>query len=169
MTLGKYLANSSGTITEIAANQTSAGVGDADKLVALNSSGVIDTSMMPPGIAADTSVIVASEALAAGAFVNVYNNSGTAGARNANATTSGKEAHGYVLASVSSSGNATVYFNGTNNAVTGLTPGVQFLATTAGLSVTAAPSASGNVVQRVGEATSATSVNFTTQPPIVLA
>jgi hypothetical protein len=47
MTLGKYLANNSGTITEVAANQTSAGAGDADKLVALNSAGVLDVTMMP--------------------------------------------------------------------------------------------------------------------------
>jgi hypothetical protein len=37
------------------------------------------------------------------------------------------------------------------------------------LSTATAPSASGNVVQRVGEATAATNLNFTTQPPIVLA
>jgi hypothetical protein len=101
--------------------------------------------------------------------VNVYNNSGTANVRNANATTSGKEAHGFVLAAVSNAANASVYFNDTNNQASTLTPGVQYLSTTAGLPTATASSTSGNVVQRVGEATSATSMNFTTQPPIVLA
>lgn len=169
MAVGKYLANTTGTITEVAANQTSAGAGDANKLVALNSSGLIDTTMMPVGVGADTASILASEALSAGAFVNVFNNSGTANCRNANASTSGKEAHGFVLSSVLISTSALVYFNGTDNAVTGATPGVQFLSTTPGVATTTAPSASGNVVQRIGEATSATSINFTTQPPIVLA
>jgi hypothetical protein len=165
----KYLSNNAGAITEVAASQTSAGAGDAGKIVALNSAGTVDATAMPPGIAADTATILASEALSAGALVNVYNNAGTANVRNANATTSGKEAHGFVLAAVSNAANAVVYFNGTNNQASALTPGVQYLSTTAGLPTTTAPSASGNVVQRVGEATSATSLNFTTQPPIVLA
>lgn len=168
MPANKYLANNSGTMTEVAASQTSAGAGDAGKVVALNGAGQVDQTMMPTGIGPDTAVVVASEALAAGAFVNVWNNTGVANARNANATTSGKEAHGFVLSSVSNGGNATVYFNGPNTGVTGLTAGVQFLSITAGVCTSTAPSAAGNVVQRIGFATSATSMNFTTGAPIVL-
>lgn len=164
----KYLSNNAGAITEVAAIQTSAGAGDAGKIPAVDSSGRFDTSFMPTGIAADTAAITASEALAAGDLVNVWNSTG-AKVRKADATTSGKEAHGYVLASVSSSGTATVYFEGTNSQVTSLTPGVQYLSTTAGLSTSTAPSASGNVVQRVGFATAAAALNFQSQPPIVLA
>lgn len=164
----KYLANNSGAITEVISNQSSAGAGDAGKIVALDASGRIDNSMMPVGIGADTSSITASEALAAGDLVNIWNSTG-AKVRKADATTSGKEAHGFVLAAVSNGASATVYFEGTNTAVTGLTPGVQYLSTTAGLATATAPSGSGNVVQRVGFATDAAALNFQSQTPVVLA
>ena len=165
----KYIYNNAGTLTEKAAVQSSAGAGDAGKVIALNASGELDITMLPTGIGADTATVAASENLAAGNFVNIYNDTGTAKCRKADATTVGKEAHGFVLAVVTSGNNATVYFEGTNNQVTGATPGNVFLATTAGAAVTAAPSTAGNVVQRLGVATSATSINVEVGQPIVLA
>lgn len=164
----KYLYNNAGTITEKQALVTSAGAGDAGKIPGLDAAGRIDSSMMPVGLGADTASITTSEALAAGDLVNIWNSTG-AKARKADATTAGKEAHGFVLAAAGSGAAATVYFEGTNTSVTGLTPGVAFLATTAGTATGTAPSGSGNVVQRVGFATSATSLNFQSQPPVVLA
>lgn len=168
MTGNKYLANASGTITEVAASQSSAGAGDAGKIPALDSSGRIDTSMMPVGVAADTASVVSSENLAAGDFVNIWNSSG-AKVRKADASVAGKEAHGYVIAAVTAPAAATVYFEGTNPGVTGQTPGPVFLSTTPGLATSTAPSGSGNVVQRVGFATSATAINCQIQLPVVLA
>ena len=194
----KIIKNTAGTLTEEAALLTSAGAGDADRIPALNASGVLDativnskttsagaedsgklpaldaagrldTSFMPTGIGADTSSIVSSENLAAGDLVNIWNNTGTANVRKADATVAGKEAHGFVLSAVTSPAAATVYFEGSNTGVTGLTPGPQFLSTTAGLCTATAPSAAGNVVQRVGLATSATSINFEAGTPVVLA
>ncbi|HEY0658322.1 MAG TPA: hypothetical protein VGD05_07605 [Pyrinomonadaceae bacterium] len=164
----KYIYNNAGTLTEKEAKTTSAGAGDAGKVVALDAAGKLDTSFMPTGIAADTASITASEALSAGDYVNIWNSTG-AKARKADATTAGKEAHGFVLAAVSNGASATVYFEGTNSSVTGQTPGVVFLSTTPGAGTTTAPSASGNVVQRIGFASSATAVNFQSQEPIVLA
>ena len=193
----KYLKNNNGVVTEEASVDSSAGAGDAGKIVALNTSGVlgstivnsvtssagsgdtgkvvaldgsgkIDTTMMPTGVGADTASITASEALSAGDLVNIHDSSG-AKARKADATTSGKEAHGFVLSSVSNGASATVYFEGSNTSVTSLTPGVYYLSTTAGGVTATAPSSSGNVVQRVGFATSATALNFQSQTPIVLA
>lgn len=164
----KYLKNNSGTITEESASQSSAGVGDAGKIIALDSTGKIDSTMMPTGIGADTALIAASEALSAGDFVNIYNSSG-AKCRKADASTAGKEAHGFVLASVEQSANATVYFEGTNTQVTGMTPGVVYLSATPGLATATAPSSTGNVVQRIGFATGSTAINFQCQLPIVLA
>lgn len=189
--------NASGILdsTIINSKTTSAGAGDANKIPALNASGVLDdtiinasvtsspnktvkldgsgkldVTVMPTGIGADTASILASEALAAGDLVNIYNNAGTANIRKADASASGKEAHGFVLSAVSSGASGTVYFEGTNTQVTGLTPGVQFLsASTPGKSTTTAPSSSGNVVQIVGIATSATALNFQMELPIVLA
>jgi len=146
---------------------TSAGAGDSGKLAALDATGKLDTSFMPTGIGADTSVVTASEALAAGDLVNVYDATG-AKCRKADASTAGKEAHGFVLAVVENGAPATVYFEGGNTQVTGLTPGKQYLSTTPGLCAATAPSASGNVVQRVGIATSATVLNFQYLDPIVL-
>lgn len=194
----KVLTNVAGVITEIATNNTSAGAGDANKIVSLNASGVLDStiinsktssagagdtgkipaldgsgrldsSFMPVGMGADTATVATSETLAAGDLVNIWNNTGTAAVRKADATTAGKEAHGFVLAVFTHPTTATVYFEGTNTAVTGRTPGKQFLATTAGTTTTTAPSGSGNVVQIVGFATSATAINFQSTPPIVLA
>lgn len=165
----KYIKNNAGVLTEIAALQTSAGAGDAGKIVALDAAGRLDNSFMPVGIGADTASIVASEALNAGDYVNVYDDTGTAKVRKADATTAGKEAHGFVLSAVSSAALATVYFEGTNTAITGQTAGVVYLATTAGVGSITPPSAAGNVVQRIGFAVSATAMNFTSNQPIVLA
>ena len=195
----KFIKNSAGALTEEAALTTSAGAGDADKIPALNASGVLDLSIingkagsagagdagkpvardgsgkiditdMPVGIGADTATIVASEALAAGDLVNIWNNSSVANVRKADASTTGKEAHGFVLAAVSSSANATVYFESTNTQMTGLTPGPQFLsATTPGKTANAAPTGAGKIVQPVGFATSATAMNFQSGTPITLA
>ncbi len=218
----KFIKQNSGMLTEEAALTTSAGAGDADRLVALNASGILDStivnsattsagagssgklaalnasgilddsilnatvtsaaskivkldgsgkldsSVMPTGIGADVAIISASENLSAGDFVNIFNSSGPK-VRKADATTSGKEAHGFVLSAVTSGNNASVYFEGTNTAVTGMTPGVVYLSTSAGLATSTPPSASGNVVQRVGYAVSTTAINFQSLDPIVLA
>lgn len=164
----KYIYNNSGTLTEKEAIQSSAGAGDAGKIPAVDSTGKLDLSLMPTGIGADTAVITASENLAAGDLVNVWDSTGFK-VRKADATTAGKEAHGFVLSAVTSGNPATVYFIGSNDQVTGLSPGPQFLQTTAGTADATAPSGSGNVVQRVGVATSATVLNFTQGLPYVLA
>jgi hypothetical protein len=189
--------NASGILDSTIVNSkaTSAGAGDAGKLAALNGSGVLDdtilnatvtssaskivrldgsgkldATVMPTGIGADTAIITASEALAAGDLVNIWNNSSVANVRKADASTAGKEAHGFVLAAVLSTASATVYFEGTNTQCTGLTPGLQYLSgSTAGKSSTTAASGTGKVVQIVGFAVTATSMNFNSEQPIVLA
>lgn len=191
--MAKYLKNNAGVLTEESSIGTSAGAADATKIPHLNASGVLDdtiinatvssvankvvklngagkldTSVLPTGIGADVAIVLASENLAAGDFVNIFNDAGTAKARKADATTAGKEAHGFVLSAVSATNNASVYFEGTNTSVTGQTPGVVFLGTTAGTATSTAPSGSGNVVQRIGFAISTTAINFQSNDPIVL-
>lgn len=168
MAAKKFIRLVGGVLTEIFGVQTSAGAGNAGDLVSLDDSGRIDGSMMPVGIGADTATISASEILAAGDWVNVWNNSG-AKVRKADATTAGKEAHGFVLSAVTSGNPATVYFEGTNTQVSGQTPGPVYLQTTAGAGGATIPNASGNVVQRLGVAVSATAVSFEAQPPVTLA
>jgi len=163
----KYLKNNGGNLAEVEGIIVSAGAGDSGKIAALDAAGKWAVSMMPTGIAADVATVEASEDLVAGNLVNIYDSTG-AKCRKADATTVGKEAHGFVIAIVTNGNNATIYFEGSNDYVTGLTPGIQFLSTTAGLASVTAPSASGNIVQKVGVATSATSLNVEFSNPITL-
>jgi hypothetical protein len=137
------------------------GVSDAGKIVQTDSGGLLDPSLFPAGVLAQSKVLPASEDLAAGDFVNVWDDTGTPKVRLATASTSGKEAHGFVLASVSSGGNATVYFEGQNTQVTGATAGNVFLsAATPGGFTSTPPSGTGKIVQRIGTAVAATSIDF---------
>lgn len=151
--------------TLLNATATSAGAGSAGKTVILNASGQIDETMF----SGDAPIaITTSEALSAGNFVNVHNSSG-AKVRKADATTAGKQAHGFVLAAVGSGADATVYFKGVNDQLTGMTPGAnQFLHTTAGGLTNTAPSTTGNVVQNLGVALSATELMFNPSEPVEL-
>lgn len=169
MAATKFLRLIGGAITEVFGVQSSAGAANAGDLVALDDTGRLHNSMMPVGIGADTASLVASEAIAAGDWINVWNDTGTAKMRKADATVAGKEADGFVLAAVTSSASGTAYFEGTNTQVTGQTPGAVYLQTTAGTGGATIPSASGNVVQRLGTAVSATAVNFERGAPVVLA
>ena len=164
-----YIDIENGRLTRQTAIATSAGAGDAGKLPRLDGTGRIDNSMMPTGIGADTALIVASENLAAGDFVNLWNNAAVINVRKADATTSGKEADGFVLAAVTASASATVFFEGTNTQRTGLTAGSRYyLAITAGGVTTTAPSAAGNVVQYIGKAVSTTAISYEGDEGIIL-
>lgn len=165
----KILRLVGGVITEVLGIQTSAGAANAGDIPALDDTGRLDASMMPVGIGADVANLSASEALAAGDFVNVWSDAGTAKVRKADATVAGKDAHGFVLAAVANGATATVYFEGTNTQVTGQVAGNVYLQTTAGKSGATVPSTAGNVVQQVGIATGTTSVNFERGAPITLA
>lgn len=167
----KYIKNNSGQLTEVSATQTG-GSGNENKIPALDSNGKFDTTMMPTGVVADTASILASENLAAGDLVNIYDNSGTANCRKADASaaSAGKIAHGFVLSSVTSGQNALVYLEGLDTGQTGLTAGVLYLSgSTPGKATATAPSTSGYTVQRVGTAVSAASFDFNPSDSILLA
>lgn len=166
----KYLRLNAGRIQELASTDVSAGATNAGDIVALDSTGRLDASVMPVGIGADTAIVQASEALAAGDWVNIHNVSGSARVRKADAAASGKEAVGFVLSAVASGANATVYFEGQNTQVTGRTPGArQYLSTTPGVATETPPAAAGNVVQLLGIAVSATAVSSEIEDGVILA
>jgi hypothetical protein len=167
----KFLYSNAGILTEKEALTSSAGAGDAGKIPGLDATGRFDPSMMPVGLGAESQTIQASEALAAGDYVNIWTDTGAARVRKADATSAGKEANGFVLAAVSSGASATVYApSQTNTQLSGLTPGAQYyLSTTAGGVTTTPPSGSGNVIQKLGRAGSATTIVFAPSDPIVLA
>lgn len=195
MAAPRFLALVLGRFKQVAAITSSAGSADAEKIVATaagtgvlddsimgaaetgnskvlktKSDGTIDSSVLPAGLGAASATIVASEALAANDLVNVWNDAGTPKVRKADATAEGKEANGFVLASVSSTANATVYFDDRITGLTSKTPGArQYLSTTPGAMTETPPSTAGNVIQYVGVAYSATAVDFEPQEPITLA
>lgn len=142
--------------TEKAANDGGA-TGVAGDIVALDATAKIPLAFFPAGLGVDTASIVATEALTAGDLVNVYNSTGIK-CRKADASTSagGKRAHGFVLANVSSSGTALVYFSGQNTSVSGLTPGTTYVLsdTTPGglLALASGPTTAGHLLQVVGVA-----------------
>lgn len=146
---------------ELTPNTTSAGAGDSGKIPALNASGVLDSTLFPAGIGTASQAFPTSEAITAGALVNLYLVSTTWTARNANSTDATKPAMGFVTSSTTSPANTTVYFPGQIvTGVSGLTPGPVFLSTTSGAVSSTAPSTAGNLVQQVGYALSATSFVF---------
>lgn len=145
------------------------GTPSADKVPSLNAAGQLDITMMPPGIGADTVVLPAVGAIAAGDWVNIYDNGGTPSVRKADASSKITRAHGFVLAAFADGASATVYTSGSNTAVTGQTAGTVFLSTTAGLGSNTPPTLSGEIVQQIGVAVSATQVNFDAEPTVTLA
>lgn len=194
MAAPRFLTNILGRIKMVATIPTSAGAADAEKVPSTNASGVLDPSLlnaattgasrvvltlpdgtldpsvMPTGIGADVKVLPASEAIAANALVNVWSDAGTAKVRNADATAEGKEAHGFVKAAFALNAQASVYMEGRITGLTGLTPGARmYLATTPGAAVAVSPNAAGNVSQHIGDALSATEIDFEKAEPITVA
>ena len=168
--MAKFLALVSGMVSEVVALVTSSGAADAGKMVATDSTGRLDSSVLPVGIGAETDTITASEALSAGDFVNLWNSSGVK-ARKADGSTSGKTAHGFVLAAVASGASATVYrVSQINTQLTGMTPGAtQYLSNvTPGGHMEAYPTASGQTNQILGVAKSATELIFAPSDPITV-
>lgn len=172
MAAQRYLALVAGRIKQIVATVVSAGAADDGKIVALNAAGKLDNSVLPTGVGAETKSVLTSEALAAGNFVNVWNNAGTANVRKADATSPGKYANGFVLAAYGAGVMAEVYTEGINNQVTGHIVGTVYLsAITPGEAEPVAdiPTTAGHIVQAIGEAVSATEISFEPQPPVELA
>ena len=163
--------NTNNQAQQITPNTSSAGVGDAGKLVALNAAGQIDSSMLP---SSEALTFTATEAIAQGAFVNVYNNSGSAAVRNANATDATKPANGWAPNSIATSSAGTINFDGINSYVNNSGFVAADLGTEAFLSTTAGGAvqynntfSTGNLVESLGNvvgwATSTLAIAFSPQ------
>lgn len=139
----------------------------AGKLLQLDAGGRIDATVMPVGFGQDADTMQASEALAAGDNVNVHSVSGAFRVRKADAA-SGKEANGFVDATVASGAQARVRWEMSNTNASGLTPGRVFLGAS-GAATSTPPTAPGSIVQIIGFTISATSYSFQYNAPITLA
>ena len=155
MAVQKVLAlNSNNQPQQYTPLQASAGSGSAGAIPALNAAGLIDETMLPEALA---TTILASEAIAAGAMVNVWDNSGTLNVRNANATDTTKPCNGWAPSAIGSSSTGQINFGGINPSValgafTVANIGQQvFLSTVSGGVVIASNAfSSGNLVQSLG-------------------
>lgn len=108
----------------------------------------------------------ASEALAEGDLVNLWNDAGTSKVRKAD-NSLGYAAYGFVLRAYSSSDVAHVCTLGEDQWLSGMTSGPMYLGTAGGVTSTA-PSTVGSVVQEVGFALSATKLLFQRGVPITI-
>ena len=123
----KYMTLQSGKKKLIAANDVSAGAGDAGKLVALGPDGQIDESMIP---SLEVKSVASFEDLTAGDFVNLFLDGGVIKARKAD-NSNGRPAHGFVKDTVVAPAAVNVYESDFNTNLSGLTIGERiYLGTT---------------------------------------
>jgi len=161
--MARLLQNTAGQIESFTPISASAGATDAAKAIQTDATGKIDATLLPAAAGTGENYNrIASEALAAGDLINVWSNAGVANIRKADATIAGKEAMGFVQSSVASGATGVSRIgNGVITGLVGLTIGATYyLSTTAGGIVTVAPSAVGNVIQKVGRAISATELAY---------
>ena len=142
---------------------SSTGAPDANQLVQTGADGKLDETLLPSSVF-DSISLPAGEALTAGDYV-IIDASGEV--VRASAASGGNAAVGYVKDSVTTGASVTVYFEGTNDALSGLTPGASYFLsdTTPGGITTTIPTDTGEIVQKIGLAISATSLTF--EPDVV--
>lgn len=163
---GRFLNLTNGKKTLEDGIDVSAGVADAGKIIKTDAGGLIDPSFLPS--TGDISV-EASEALSAGDYVNLFDDSGTVRMRLAD-NSNGRPADGYVLTAVAplATGVIKPLHVGVNNQLAGLTLGSRYFLGTAGAVVLTPPSASGETVQCLGIARSATELYQQPEDPVLI-
>lgn len=157
----------------IEALTVSAGAADAGKIPATGADGRLHTSLMPVGIGANTTLATATEALAAGKFVQFHDAAGVFSVRLAD-NASGRAADGFVLEAFANAAVATVHpLDSVNTGLTGLTSGSRYYLGVAG-AVIAVPldetvvGNAGKVSQYLGVAKSVTEIVTTDDGAVVL-
>lgn len=164
----KYLRiGASGPNQEVEATVSSSGAADAGKIIALDSNGQIDPTMIGTS---ESLSMVASENLSAGDFVNFWNDTGTIKMRKATNTGIATRADGYVKAGVTSGNSGTVYRdNGLLTGLSSLTVGSRYFLGTSGAVTTTIPTGSASIVQPLGTAQTTTSLLVSIDEPTIRA
>lgn len=145
-------------------NDASAGAGDAGKIVALDSTGRLASTLFPAGFGETSTTKTASEALAAGSIVS-FEAAGTM--RLADASNQ-RRGDGFVLSAVSNGASGTVFLSGLVTGLSGLTPAAKLFVGAAGALTATAPTAANNIWQVVARAVDANSAEFTYNDPILI-
>lgn len=165
----KYVKlNATGDLEEESSVQSSAGVADAEKIVALDNQGMIDESMLR---SSEVVELEASETLTAGDIINIWDDGGTPKVRKATNTGIATKAMGFVRDGIASESTGKVYFEGKVTGLADLTPGKEYFLGVAGAIVdnSALPSTTSSIVQKLGKAYSANAFTFEVQQMIILA
>ena len=168
-TNGRYTGLVAGTPTANVIYTLPPADGTTGQSLTTNGTGSLSWATITGGTGGAQTIVTiqSADTLQAGNVVNIYNDGGNFRVRRANAAAR-IEAHGFVVVGVSGGTNANVYLSGLNANVTSLTPGPVYLSTTGGSVTQTAPTASTQLVHRIGTATSATSFIFDPQTPILL-
>lgn len=149
-------------LTPIAGNLVPITFGNADMALSFALQALAATGAAPTMLTAD-------EAIAAGDFVNIHASSG-AKIRKADASDDTRPADAFAPAAIAGAASGTVLMPGqVLTGLAGLTPGADYwLSETAGLITATQPTTTGNLVQKVGKALSATELFFSPQPGTTL-
>ena len=94
---------------------SSAGSGDANKIVSTGSDGKLADSLLPAGIGQNSQMFIAKEALEANKMVNIYRGVHQGGNENLcrkSDNTNGRAAHGYVKKAYAENASAEIFFDG---------------------------------------------------------
>ena len=162
MAAKSFLRLVAGKYKAIQAVVTSAGAANDGDIIALDSTGKIDNSVLPVGVGPDIEMLPVSDAsgLSAGDYVNIFDDGGTFSVRLAD-NSNGRPAHGFVKANFADAATASVYFEGSNTDLSGLVAGRVYLGTAGGVIQTPLEpiTDTGKIFQLLGEAVSATAVN----------
>ena len=154
---------SDGKKKAVTAIASSRGSQDANKLIRLNASGVLDASFVDSDVIEIT--VNASEAIAANRFVNLWDDSGTTKMRLADAS-NGRVAHGFTKEAVAQDADGKMFRSGRVVGLTGGTPGEDAYLGTAGqhgtpIDLTNTANQNGmNFVQNLGVWLSSDTVSF---------
>lgn len=167
----KFLRQNGGLLEEVNPLEQSAGAADSGRIPMTGADGKLHESFLPAGMGDVNRIVPAYENLAAGDYVNLFSDAGAVKARKADASTTGKGANGYVTAAALAGNNCTVYGEGVNAQLVGLTPGITYFLsdTTPGGVVNAPPVGAGKVVQPLGVSLSVTELLFQPGQAIKLA
>lgn len=166
--MARFIDVLNGVLTQLVPITTSAGVGDASKMIQTDASGKIDDTLLPASVTIQAKTFPASEDLTAGDMVNIWLDTATWKVRKAAGSTA-RIADGYVNAGFTSGSTATVYMEGFNTQVSGLSPGICWLGAAGAITQTPPATGSGGISQIVGKALSATELEFESNDPITLA
>ncbi len=125
---------------------SSAGAADSGKLVALDTTGKIDPSMLP-GTSIDSAL--SSEAITAGNAINIWDDAGTRKVRKADSSVP-YPCHGFATETVASGVLCKFDTDGGKQPVTGVTIGLTYYLSTGGAVTTNPAETATHIIQKVG-------------------